>query len=502
MINYLKKNVLRLISSQSLEWVLLIVALLPFFLISAFNHPTDDDFHNAARGSVESFIAFQKTLYTGWTGRYTSNLLYSLVYRSSDLPSWLRLIKLAPVLWLLGIIGSTYFAMRVVLPLFNRLTALRFTLWSVLLLLYGMPLLVSALYWYCGAAVYTIGCILSLLLLGAAGRALRATNGPVRWAWSLMAAFFVFALLGCNEIYIGGIGMGLALTLIFCAPHTRPVVLLWVLVMLVGGAFSIMAPGNFVRAAQEGISGGVKFSIGRLAVTICKDIYLTHAHWAAWSSNGLLWLVTILFLPVALRIHARYSKSITGLKWFIYPNRLLLVIIMLVGFMLFMGLPTFWLSNDVPQRIWNYTYFLFLPTWFLLVQYLVSISTPWHHWLRGMPSVLVSSLRILFFLLILTSSSSAVNRAYIDLAFRAREYDRANQARYMVLQEARKSGQKIVSLPPLMEQEYQYPLTIFMHDLDLQPKNIANTGLSNYFHLDSVYLNHLPVPIVRHLREQ
>ena len=108
----------------------------------------------------------------------------------------------------------------------------------------------------------------------------------------------------------------------------------------------------------------------------------------------------------------------------------------------------------------------------------------------------------MFFLLILTGSSSAVNRAYTDLAFRAREYDRANQARYMALQEARKSGQKIISLPPLMEQEYQYSQTIFLHDIELEPKNIANTGLSNYFHLNSVLLNHPPVPLVRHMREQ
>ena len=116
--------------------------------------------------------------------------------------------------------------------------------------------------------------------------------------------------------------------------------------------------------------------------------------------------------------------------------------------------------------------------------------------------MLLTGGRLLFFILVLTGTGSAVNRAYIDYAFRARAYDHAYQARYTAMQHAQQVGKKSIGLPPLVEWEYQYPLTIFLHDLSPNAKNIANVGFASYFRLDSVYLTHVAVPTVRHLHDQ
>ena len=499
MMRSFRNHVLRLVTSRKLEWGLLLVSLLPFFLISAYNHPTDDDFLNAIRGRTEGFFHFQTLLYTQATGRYTSSMLYAFGYGFSDLQSWLVLIKLAPVCWLLGLLGSAYFALGAVLT-FRRSERARFALWGVLLFLHGMPLLATAIYWYCGAAVYTMGCIMTLLLVGAAGRALQVATAAARWGWGMLTTLIIVALIGCNEAYIGGVMGGIVLALLLGPARNRGLILGWVLAATAGGAASILAPGNFVRADVT-MANGLKFGIGRLVAVVVKDVYVTQGHWAEWSNNALLWVATVLFVPVALRVHAHYVNPAPGSKWLRYPHSLLLAVILLAGFMLLMGVPTLLFSNDIPQRIWNYTYFLFLPTWFLLIQYLIGVSSRWHPWLHAMPPALSSSLRILFFVLILLGSGSAVNRAYVDLAFRAPAYSRAYQARYAAIQSARQAGQPTVALPPLVERAYQYPMTIFLHDLEPRATNIANLNLAAYFRIDSISLTHPPVPTARHMQD-
>jgi len=501
MLNVFQNNLRRLIAWPSLEWILLGASLLPFFLISAYNQPTDDDFLLATQRLTDSFIAFQRVLYLNWGGRYTSGLLWSLGYSGGDIHSWLTIIKLAPIAWLLGLIGAMYFALSSLRLSFSREQTLRFALWAVLVLLCGMPLLVSAIYWYCGAAVYTMATILTMLLVGCAGRSLQADTTAGCWLWQMLALFTIILLLGCNELCIVVVSGGIVLLLLLGPARARTMSLGWLLAMLAGGGAALLAPGNFVRMAVS-MAGATKFSVGRAVVVTVKDIYLTQAHWAGWASSAPLWLASLLFVPVALQLHARLlvTKS-SRAKWLAYPHVLLPVIVLLAGIMLMTGLPTLWFSNDIPQRVWNYTYFLFLPTWFLAVQYCVSISAPGHHWLGAMSPTVLNSLKVLFFVLILTGNGSAVNRAYVDLTFRARAYNQASAMRYAMLEQAQQAGHRTMTLPPLVEREYQYPQTIFLHDLDLRASNIENVGMASYFHLDSVYLTKPAVPTVRHLRD-
>ena len=492
----LKKYLVKLIYCTSLEWALLSVSLLPFFLISFFNQPAGDDFGDARSCLVNGFFDYQKLLYNSWSGRYTSNLAYAIGYQIRDLQSWLWFLKLMPIIWMLSLIGAAFFALSQLLPNLRRSVVLRLALWGVLLLLCGMPFLASAVYWYNGAAVYTLGTILTLLLIGAGARAMAAPGAKARWTWGLPAAGVIIGLLGCNELYIGGLAGGIGVAMVLGHPRTRRLLLVWLLALLVGGAASVLAPGNFIRGGDGGADAW-QFSGSWAVAVAAKDVYLTATYMAGWCNNALLWLATLLFLPVARRIHGG-ARAVGAVEPRVVPPAAFwLVIITLGGIILSVGLLPLWFVNDIQQRVWNHTYFLFLLTWFLGVLYAVGRFRPWLNKLPPVRPAVTGGVRVLFFALLLAGNKSPVNRAYIDLAFRARDYERACLLRYGKLQQARRAGQKTVALPPLFERQHKYPLTIFLDELQTQPENIMNSGLAAYFQLDSVYLAHPPRPLGR-----
>ncbi|RYU76068.1 DUF6056 family protein [Hymenobacter persicinus] len=472
----------RLAAQPAVEWALLAAALLPFVLISAYNHPTDDDFQGAVFARHLGFWAGIGEYYQHWTGRYTSSFFYGLAYEAPSLGAWLVALRLAPVLLLGALLTATQFALGGLFPPLSSATRWRAAGYGVLLYLCGIPSVASALYWLSGSAVYTTGIILTLGLLGVAARLQR---GLARPGWVVLGGITAFLLAGTNEL-------SMLLTVVAlvgwccCQPRGRR---RWPVLLLgagLGAAVTLMAPGNVARAAVVSTSALLS---SHLLVVGAKSVYLTVAHWASWGSSGLLLLMTLL-----VALSAEWSaapRASPAYRWWLAAGSG-------VGVLLVLPLPTLWLTNEVPARVWNLIYFVFLAGWFAVV-FRVFRQVPPAGW--KLTKAQGSICRSIWLLLVLLSQSSAVHRAYVDLAFKAPGYNLAQHRRYQLLERAQQRRERQVVVPPLLAQEYQYPATIFLHELELSPRDIANSGLADYFGLDSVRVSALPQRVQRHFEQ-
>lgn len=94
-----------------------------------------------------------------------------------------------------------------------------------------------------------------------------------------------------------------------------------------------------------------------------------------------------------------------------------------------------------------------------------------------------------------------VHQAYVNLAYKARAYDTAQRQRYQLLRQAHRQGRRELTVPLLFAHEYQYPTTIFLHELETSAQDITNAGMAAYFGLDSVRLQRLPLRTLRHFEQ-
>lgn len=461
------------------EWLLLLAALLPFLALSFFNHPTDDDFHGAVMARRFSAWESVQFYYLRWTGRYTSSFLYGWVYGVSDLQAWLLALRLASIGWLLALLGAGRFALRALPYPLSNADRWRISAYGLVLYLHGTPLVSSALYWFSGSAVYTSGIVLLLLLLGLAGNCHRAASDKAKAMWGTLGAGAALLLAGTNELIMVVAVVGLTAWMLWSPRRLWPVVLL--LAAVVGAIVTLRAPGNMVRANT--VVNTLPVS-SRLLLTGTKALYLTGVHLVRWISSGVLLAATGLWLSML----PAPSAPVVRWQWLSLAG-------VTTGLLLALTLPTVWLTNDVPARIWNALYFVFLLGWFAVC----TLARP-----RRLPAVWRLSVgaarwgRVLLLLVVLLAHGTPVQQAYIDLAFKARQYDAAQQQRYAQLKLARQQGRREPTVAPLFANEYQYPATIFLHELELSPKDIANEGMAHYFGLDSVRLQALPLRTRRH----
>ena len=475
-----RRKLRRLIACPFMEWVMLCACLLPFLLISCFNHPTDDDFHDALLARHLGLWESIQFYYMHWTGRYTSSFLYALVYRVLSLQTWLIALRLIPIVLIAGLLGVGRFALGALPYPLSGAVKWQVAGYGLVLYLYGIPLVSSALYWFNGAAVYTSGIILLLALLGLAGRCHRATAKKQRIAWGVLGAGAALMVAGTNELFMVAAVAGLMGWVLLSSRRFWPLIILSA--AIIGAAVSLWAPGNLARAATNSNTMPIA---SRLMLTGAKAVYLTGAHLVQWSSSGVLLAATGLWL---LTLPAPAAPAI---RWqWLGPATVSL------GLLIVLTFPTLWFTNDVPARIWNALYFIFLLSWFAVCTIARPLPATWQ-----LPNATARRWRVGVLLVILLAHNTPVHQAYIDVAFKARAYNATQHRRYQLLRQAQQQGQAETTVPPLFTNEYQYPATIFLHDLEPEPEDIANAGMASYFGLDSVRVQALPLRTKRHFEQ-
>jgi hypothetical protein len=457
----------------------LIAAILPFLFISAFIHPTAyDDFQNALRVLHKGEFLYMYDLYVEWTGRYTLCLLEAYL-NPLLFQDWLVGVKIFPVILLLGFIGAfTLFFKALFQETSGYRTAFKATLVFFSLYLFSVPKINELFYWFAGAATYTFGPLLFVLYCYFLLKFEAAKSAWKRYFNFLLAIIAIVGVIGSNESILMAclvFNFYLAIWAFYEKNENRYFYLFLFFIVLAASCFSIFAPGNFARSA--GVSTGESvFAVSRLLKAVIKSVMFTGLTVASWANNLVLILATIL----AFRPAKNLLKRNVLLQRLVRINPVILAIASLL-FLMSQAFFSYLGTGDLEPRIWGAIYIFFLFTWFLNFLCLINYFDRFEGFGFFNRKLLKASLLVIMFF----SISGNTNQAYLDLLFRAPDYNKNYLARYELI---KNSQQKDLEVPPIFEGEYSYPRTIFVKDINPDPKDFLNVRAAEYFGLKSIKL--------------
>ena len=437
-----------------------------YVALGFFAFPAADDFGYALGGRGTPWST-QVGLYLGWSGRYTANLLLTLVPQLVDLVRWywvvpvghLALLWLALVALLSSLFSGRLWSRRAVVPA------------GLLLLVYlaGLETLYEGFYWFSGAVTYQLGVALWLLTL-----ALLFWNPPVRRRPWQIAAIVAVGLVG------GGTSEVVALlavaTLAFVVGwHWRfgvPVPKRWLAalgVWAVAAAVVMVAPGNAVRARV------MLHYMAPSWIACTYGLYVVERsmHWLlspATVGIGLLWFC---WLP-SLACRFPLMRSVRAVH-------VLLAGLLWIGLPALGAVPSFVFTEIEPApRVGNVLYAFFLAGFLGFVT--VGGCWLWEH--RELRSRDLRPARVLGVLIValglLGWPWSNLPSAAADLWYRARPYKAQQLRRIELIRAARAQGQPTVELPSLQSPPAS------LHGYDLESYEWIRRAYARYFGLEDV----------------
>ena len=279
------------------------LALLPFLLLCLYWHPVGThavDWVSNWGGRYDgvSWAAQQLDWYRTTMGRYTSTALLSTTHYWYSLP----LARLAIVAWHLLLGAAVYYCVGG-LWAGNRSVRWVVTLTVLSLFVSQLSNPYDSLYRLTGLLIYQTGLIATLLFAGALGR------GKIG-----LATLLVVIAAGTNEISLLQCGLLLG-GFVYCRPArlAQPRVVVLLVVALVSAGVAVLAPGNWVRAAEYGTSAYA------LPQTIGLVVAAGGYTWLTWLSSTALLPLSLLagsFLPrVRMRRSERYLLALLILAW-------------------------------------------------------------------------------------------------------------------------------------------------------------------------------------------
>lgn len=466
-----------------LFFLLLAAAWVPLFLLAAYNHPTDDDFCTYQLFHQRTAWESLTYGYESFSGRFTYLLLFAQwdpLYHSD----WLLWTRVWPVIALLAFL----FTVRVLVGV-ARLGApgtQQWMVWGIVssVVLTSWPSIASSFFWFTGSTVYTLATLSALLSLIVWYHAHQTSR--VLWQAILlfMGALLALIAVGSNEVLIAFLMSFIGLALLWDRYKGSPFSVTGMILLIViacGAYVALTAPGNFRRATDMlHRSADLTYALQ----TGVKSLYLVALKAGAWLMQVPLWMAGLLVASAAGPV---------SFRWLVPGNRLQ-VGILAIAFYLMMVAMAFlscYAYNDIIPRIWNLLYFFFVFAFLFLILHLtrlVPATTPVVEFVRNRWN-LVATLTLI---LCLMSGESNLNVAWNDLVFRAPDYDVAMTQRYEAFRAARENRQTSVVVEPVFRQRYQYPQSLFLNDLGVNPAEFPNSCVGYFFGLDSVRLSCCP----------
>jgi len=322
--------------------------VLPFVVLSFFNHPQNDDYVFAAQtrslGYGQTFLIW----YKGWTPRYfalAGSVLSPVVFGSY------RLYRLTAALTIGLLLFATYlFVREITRGALARRTALLATLAIAGVYLHQVPSPAQSLYWFNASLCYQYAGILLLSGLAFALRARRASGRRSIVLFSGFAGLLLFAAGGTNEMaLLSEVGiLGALAGAEWWRGRRAPKRILFLLgVSLAAAAVVFLSPGMWARHDTQGM---------RLSQAL-------PAAWvSAWRHVG-RWLFTTPMLPVLLLVF-RSAASAPGrlLPFQVHPA--LALAASAAGLFLMFLLPILG-ANSSYERVFAFVDFAFVVLVFL-----------------------------------------------------------------------------------------------------------------------------------------
>lgn len=468
---------------HTLLWVGVGLALLPFFLLSYFNHPFLDDYYNAANVRTTGLLAQQVELYQKWTGRFSTSLLVTagnpLVYGSYGA------FRLTPALMLLATLSVVYLGLRTLSRALPKAQALLAAAVFLLLYLHMLPDTYQAVYWFTGAIVYHGAGLLLLLVFIAAARAQQATKASVRGAWRLVAAGCTIAAAAANEMTMLHLLLALAL-LLGVSWHRREWAQLrwWAALLalaLVVSLISVAAPGNYLRLKSEGYSKDVSqtYLLQKVLAAVPGTLDIVRHLLGGYRFPFRVGLPLLLGVPVALYWQRRgWLAGTVRLPW--QWGALMMGAALVGSCFLFKAI----MGDTPPARVINGLLLFLLPlgmvlVWAALAYHAPRVAMPLPAWLTRWGMVVG---------LVLFSVAGIPRRAWQELLFSAASYDQQQLVREEQMQQATYRGINELVVRPLTGIR-PYGVMITDWDLTTDPGHYVNTETALYFNLKSIVVD-------------
>jgi hypothetical protein len=454
---------MRLLSWFERKEILLVLvlaaALVPFFLLTAFCHPSGDDFWLTNIVREKGIWQAQWEIRQTWSGRYTSMFLTSinpLVFGSFTAYKALAFL-------LLGLLGLAvgYFVDALLGRSLPWQQVVLLSLAFLALYLGFMPTVAQVVYWMSGSLTYQVAHIALLWLFG---RQLRSAPAAAFSSPRLLTdGLSVLFIAGLNETAMALLFYLLAGLLLLSWWATRQfnkALLALLILTAVGVAFVALAPGNATRSAAYPQQGQVFFSLAYAGAVALNNSF-------NWLIFGPVLLFTALFIPFAYRVPAwprSWQKIHPLFTWLFFYGALVCCFFV-----------SYYSKGDhAPPRVQNTIYLVFLTGWFGNIFHTVKFLAAKDRVLPAWPGYAVGLLWLLGLVWLWQSPRSHIGTAWSDLVSgRAARYDQEMKARYAFLQN---SDCQVCPIPEVKN----IPATIFFEEIPADT-TWKNRYFSQYF---------------------
>jgi hypothetical protein len=434
------------------RWMIagLAAAVAPYLALAAYAYPTADDFDYAMDTRLQGYWAALSHQYTGWNGRFASNLF---VLANPVLTGSVTVYHLVAAAMFVVTIGAMYTFIRAAAgSALDRRTAVVCAVAWCGVYVAGVPALAESFYWYTGAITYQLSCALLLVQVSLFLRILMRQRASGTIARDLVAASaLLFFVVGMNEIAMLLAIAFYAAFAAFAAIRGERAAARAAFVSLgtavLAGLAVWLAPGNAVRA-------GFYSTRHELIRSVAMTIVQTIRFGAAWATSGTLLLATIVFLPVAVRIAAAHAF------WRRLPRREFIAFLVAPFAAIPIGLfPPFWATGLLGQhRTVSVAYSAFLALWFVAVVAVAGRNLIPAAATALLPPVRRSLASALLLGLAFTGNGYAVTTDL--LTGRARRFAAAMEARSAALDECRRAPGRPCVIQPLSDS----PRALYMPD--------------------------------------
>lgn len=453
----------------------LAAAVLPFFLLFHYAHPSADDFCYAAAFRHGDLWSNIKGEYLGWKGRYSAIFLTAAYHKAGGM---LMTYGFALLLFLAALFAALYaFVRSLVEGAGTRLRTLFLTLGLGALYLGTMPKVAATVYWLDGAFQYQTGGIFVLLALAALFTLYRTGAQPVAW----LACVCIFVAIGATEtamITLVTVVVLMAFSRMFIQPQARGAWAAVLIVTLLSSALLLMAPGNLARAEMASPDAG------RFWFSFSHAWFHGGNMLASWLANPGLWLATAVFVPTALKM-----VQLEGVRRNASWPRFLIILALLPGLTWLFHFALWWAAaTNPPGRMLNMAYLLFLAGWFAAVLEGVALAAR-RCTLLLTEELFPAPLRLgtsaaAALLAVLVLFQGHVRTAYADLLYRAPVYDQTMRERYARIAQQKAAAEN--GRPAMTFQAVREPPGVLMYSDIQNVRNWRNSCFARYFGLESV----------------
>ena len=314
-----------------------IFSIVPFLLLSLYNHPSADDFCYTIYANSMDFWEVQLDHYLTWTGRYAATFLLTLSETNTN-----NLLdhRVLPIVLLISFPISIYFFFHQLLP--HAKTLQKFSLSFVIFFPFmaAAPVISEAFYWKPAALTYQLAIILSFIFFGLI-LSLSRKKGKGKVVHTFFISLLGIFIIGLNEttmIMLCAILFLLVVVNFFRNKKIDPALAVIFVFALLAAVTVIKAPGNLVRMGDKSEKMDFIFS------------YTSSRELARWFILN-RWLPILIPVIILLWRSLKKASSILRTRYRLYNLSLwhiLLYALFFYALVVLTFFPSFWSQGGEP----------------------------------------------------------------------------------------------------------------------------------------------------------